>query len=127
LAGRRYEMMARGHTAGAETQAGWRQTLGIWTVMLLVVGWALLPHLTVLVDSFARHWFFSVVPGAWTTGNYREVFRHGLTASSIRNSLGYSSLSALLDLLLGVAIAWLLTRKRVPLAGLLDALATLPL
>ena len=43
------------------------------------------------------------------TVGLREV-AHGLTASSIRNSLFYSSCSALLDLVLGVIIAWLLTR-----------------
>src|SRR5204863_6422971 len=47
--------------------------------------------------------------------------------SSIRNSLFYSSLSAGLDLILGVIIAWLLTRRRIPCAGALDALAMLPL
>ncbi|HYT59750.1 MAG TPA: iron ABC transporter permease [Haliangiales bacterium] len=127
LAGRRYEMMARGHTAGAERRAGRRQSVGIWVAMLAVIGLALLPHLAVIVDSFARHWFFSVLPREWTTQNYSEVFGHGLTASSIRNSLIYSTLSALLDLCLGVMIAWLLTRKRIPFAGWLDALAMLPL
>ena len=127
LAGRRYEMMARGQTAGAEMPADRRQTLGIWIGTLLIIGLALLPHLTVLLDSFAQHWFFSILPRAWTTQNYGEIFGHGLTASSIRNSLFYSTLSALLDLLLGVLIAWLLTRKRIPFAGLLDALAMLPL
>ncbi|PYL00713.1 MAG: ABC transporter permease [Verrucomicrobia bacterium] len=112
LAGRRYEMMARGHTGGAEVQATARQTVGIWMVLMAVIGLALLPHLTVMADSFARQWFFSVLPGEWTAENYSEVFGHGLT---------------LLDLVLGVMIAWLLTRKRVPLAGLLDALAMLPL
>src|SRR5438128_334041 len=127
LGGRRYERMARGHTAAAETQAGPRQTIGIWAAMLGVIGLALLPHWTVLVDSFATHWFFTVLPREWTAENYREIFGHGLTASSIRNSLLYSSLSALLDLALGVMIAWLLTRRRIPFAGLLDALAMLPL
>ena len=127
LGRRRYEMMARGHTAGAEVQAGSRQTLVIWMALLLVIGSALLPHVTVVIDSFARHWFFTVLPPAWTMENYSEVFGHGLTASSIRNSLIYSALSALLDLFLGVVIAWLLTRKRIPFASLLDGLATLPL
>src|SRR5438093_6806623 len=127
LGRRRYEMMARGHTAGAEVQAGSRQTLVIWMALLLVIGSALLPHVTVVIDSFARHWFFTVLPPAWTMENYGEVFGHGLTASSIRNSLIYSALSALLDLFLGVVIAWLLTRKRIPFASLLDGLATLPL
>jgi iron(III) transport system permease protein len=50
-----------------------------------------------------------------------------LTASSIRNSLFYSSLSALVDLVLGVLIAYLLTRKQIPGASVLDLLAMLPL
>ena len=127
LAGRRYEMMARDHTGGAEAQATPGGTLAIWAVTASVIGLALLPHLSVIVYSFAEHWFFSVLPREWTAANYGEIFGHGLTASSIRNSLFYSSLSALLDLVLGVVIAWLLTRKRIPFAGLLDALAMLPL
>ena len=127
LAGRRYEMMARGHTGGAEARATPGRTLAIWAATVAIIGLALLPHLTVIVHSFAEHWFFSVLPREWTATNYGEIFGHGLTASSIRNSLFYSSLSALLDLVLGVVIAWLLTRKRIPFAGLLDALAMLPL
>jgi iron(III) transport system permease protein len=127
LAGRRYEMMARGHGAGTEVQATFRETVVIWTALALVIGVALLPHLTVLVQSFAQNWFFAVLPAEWTTANYGEIFGHGLTASSIRNSLFYSGLSALVDLILGVMIAWLLTRRRIPFAGLLDGLAMLPL
>jgi len=127
LAGRRYEMIARGHTAAAEAQATFRQTIGIWIVLALVIGVALLPHITVVLHSVAQRWFFAVLPADWTIANYGEIFAHGLTASSIRNSLFYSSLSAVLDLALGVMIAWLLTRKRIPFAGLLDALAMLPL
>ncbi len=127
LAGRRYEMMARGHTRGAEARATPGRTLAIWAVAGALIGLALLPHLAVMVYSFAERWFFSVLPRAWTAANYGEILGHGLTASSIRNSLFYSSLSALLDLMLGVVIAWLLTRKRIPFAGLLDALAMLPL
>jgi iron(III) transport system permease protein len=127
LAGRRYEMLARGHTAAAEVIARPRQTLAIWTLLTAVIVIALLPHLAVILQSFSQHWFFSILPGQWSTANYVEIFGHGLTASSIRNSLFYSSFSALLDLALGVIIAWLLTRKRIPFASVLDALAMLPL
>src|SRR5205807_1505378 len=69
LAGRRYEMMARGHTAGAEVPATPRQTIIIWAVLVGVVGVALLPHLTVIMQSFSENWFFSVLPAKWTTAN----------------------------------------------------------
>ena len=127
LAGKRYEMLARGHTAGHESRATFRQTLAIWAALGGLILVALLPHLAVIVQSFAQRWFFNVLPGQWTTANYGELVGHGLTASSIRNSLFYSGFSAALDLVLGVIIAWLLTRRRIPLAGLLDALAMLPL
>jgi iron(III) transport system permease protein len=127
LAGKRYEMMARGHTLGAAAQATPRQTVFIWLGIGGVIGLALLPHLAVIVQSFSERWFFSVLPTEWTTGTYREVVGTGLTATSIRNSLFYSSFSASLDLVLGVLIAWLLTRRRIPGGGLIDALAMLPL
>ena len=62
LAGRRYEMMARGHTGGAEPQATPRRTLAIWAVTLAVIGLALLPHLAVVIYSFADHWFSACSP-----------------------------------------------------------------
>jgi len=91
------------------------------------VALALLPHAAVVAQSLAHRWFFSILPATWTPANYVEIFGQEMTASSIRNSLLYSSLSAGLDLVLGVTIAWLLTRKRIPFAGVLDALAMLPL
>jgi len=127
LVGQRYEMMARGHTFGAETKASRRQTVLLWAALLGIIGLALLPHLAVIVQSLSERWFFSILPGEWTSSNYEDLLRHGLTLSSIRNSLFYSSLSALLDLVLGVTIAWLLTRRRIPWAGVLDAVAMLPL
>ncbi len=127
LAGKRYEMLARGHTLGTEAPASRGQTFAIWAFLLAIITVALLPHFMVIVQSFSAHWFFSILPTQWTTAYYGEVVGHGLTASSVRNSLFYSSFSALLDLGLGVVIAWLLTRRRIPFANLLDALAMLPL
>ena len=127
LAGRRYEMLARGHTAGSGVQASARGTFFIWAGLLGVVGVALLPHLAVIAYSLADRWFMSVGPDGWTLDNYRSVFSNSMTVTSITNSLFYSSLSAGVDLVLGVTIAWLLTRRQIPMAGLLDALAMLPL
>ena len=127
LASRRYEMLARGHVAGAELPATPRQTLLIWGLAgaLLVV--ALLPHAMVILQSVAGRWFFSILPNEWSAGTYAEIFQNPQTFLSVRNSLLFSGASALLDLVLGVMIAWLLTRRRIPLPWLLDALAMLPL
>src|SRR6266498_5784449 len=127
LGRQRYEMMARGHTLGAEVPATTGQAAWIWLATTGLIAVALLPQLMVVVQSFSERWFFTVLPSAWTGETYAEIFRDQLTGTSVRNSLLFSSCSALLDLVLGVMIAWLLTRRRVPLAGLLDALAMLPL
>jgi len=127
FARRRHEMVGRGHTGGSELAANRRQTVFIWGALSAVLAFALLPHAMVIVHSFSDHWFFSVLPSKWTTATYAGLSQDPLTAASLRNSLFYSSCSALLDLVLGVMIAWLLTRRRIPFAGLLDALAMLPL
>jgi iron(III) transport system permease protein len=127
LARHGHEMIGRGHSAGLELVANWRQTMLIWAALGVLVAVALLPHAMVVLHSFSERWFFTVWPTEWTTANYSSIARDPLTATSVRNSLLYSSCSAGLDLALGVIIAWLLTRRRIPFAGLLDALAMLPL
>jgi iron(III) transport system permease protein len=127
LGSKRYEMLARGHTAGSEKPLqGWPATMAIVGV-LAVIGVALLPHISVALQSLSDRWFFTVLPTEVSVRHYGEVFEHGLTASSIRNSLFYSSLSAGVDLVLGVMIAYLLTRRQIPGGAVLDALAMLPL
>jgi iron(III) transport system permease protein len=126
LAGKRYEMLARGHTGG-ERNASRTRTIFIWAMLGTVILISLLPHFAVIVHSFSERWFMTALPSAWTTDTYGEIFRDPLARKSIQNSLFYSSLSAFLDLILGVIIAWLLTRRRLPFSGVLDALAMLPL
>lgn len=127
LGRKRYEMLARGHTGGAERPARGARTALIWLIVGAVICISLLPHLAVIVHSFSERWFMTPLPSSWTTATYGEIFRDPLARKSIQNSLFYSSLSAALDLVLGVMIAWLLTRRRIPFSGVLDALAMLPL
>lgn len=127
LARRSHAMISRGHTSGATQAATPRQAALIWAGAGLVAAIGLLPHLTVILHSLSGGWFHSVLPGSFTTANFAELHAQETVAGSIRNSLLYSSLSAALDLVLGIAIAWLLTRKRLPIAPILDAVAMIPL
>ncbi len=103
--------------------AQWAISAGV----ALLLGLAVLPHLGVILSSVAERWFFTILPTEYSAQYYAEVFRNGLTATCISNSLLYSGLSALLDLVLGVTIAHLLARAVFPGKPLLDALAMLPL
>src|SRR5258708_29278515 len=97
LARKRYEMIARGHTAGGEVQASSRQSALIWMFMAGLILVALLPHLMVIVESFSNRWFFSIAPTERTPKHFSELFHRGLTASSSRNRLFYSILCSLLS------------------------------
>ena len=103
--------------------AGWCVS-GFVAVLLFI---AVLPHLGVILSSITERWFFTILPTKISAHYYAEVFTYNLTATSITNSLVYSGLSALLDLVLGLAIAHLLAREMFPGKSLLDALAMLPL
>jgi iron(III) transport system permease protein len=103
--------------------AGWLATLAVGGWLLI----AILPHLGVVLSSIANRWFFTMLPSSYSLEFYREVFSEKLTANAIVNSLVYSSLSAVLDLALGVAIAHLLVRTEFRGKALLDGVAMLPL
>ena len=122
-----YATMGRGHVASAVRPASASLTVLIYGVVLGISAIALIPHLGVLLTSITARWFLSVLPSEYTFRFYREVFIHDLTLLSIKNSLLLSSLSTIIDVVLGVTIAYLLTRKRVPGRDVLDALAMLPL
>jgi iron(III) transport system permease protein len=95
-----------------------------------VAGVALLPHAAVVILSFARDWYGTVLPGGWTLDHYREALGHSLTIPSIGNSIRYSGLSTAVDVALGIGVAWVITRRRAEMkagAALLDGLAMLPL
>jgi iron(III) transport system permease protein len=129
MGGRHEGMMSRGHTSSAERAArGWEQTL-LWVGGGLLIAVALVPHLGVIMSSISRpgSWFMTVLPQEWTLDHYRAVFDRPDTMGSIQNSLLYASLSTVLDIVIGVLIAWLLVRKKVPTGAVLDTLAMMPL
>ncbi|MEO6363730.1 MAG: iron ABC transporter permease [Caldimonas sp.] len=91
-----------------------------WIGAVLLV--TLAPHIGVLLLSFARVWSFSPLPDAYTLAHYETVFAD--SAGMMRNTLVYCGLAAGIDVLLGVAIAYLLLRTKLPGRRWLDAIAT---
>ena len=93
----------------------------------LITGMALLPHIGVILISFSGDWYDSVVPGTFTLANYELSLGHPLTVPSIRNSLIYASSATLLNLILGIGIAFVVVRTRLPGRHILDSISMLPL
>jgi iron(III) transport system permease protein len=97
------------------------------TFFLAICGLALLPQLGVILVSVSKDWYRTILPQSFTLQHYVAALGNHLTVPSIQNSLVYASLSTILDLFLGVIIAYLITRTKVFGRSLLDALAMLPL
>ncbi len=125
--GRHYEMVARGHVMSASRPATSLETVLIWGMLLSITGIALIPHLSVVLTSITERWFMTVLPSDYTTAYYGQIFEHDLTLLSIKNSLWLSVMSTMIDIVIGITIAYLLTRRRFPFRDALDAVAMLPL
>ena len=88
---------------------------------------ASLPHTGVILLSLSDDWYQSIVPKVLTLRHYQEALGHSLVVPSIQNSVWYAFIATLLDLILGMAIAWVIVRSTIRLRGFLDSLVMLPL
>jgi iron(III) transport system permease protein len=92
-----------------------------------VIALAILPHAGVILVAFSRDWYGTILPSGWTLEHFKDALGHSLTLPSVQNSLKYASLATLLDVVLGIAIAYVVVRTRLPGREILDATAMLPL
>jgi iron(III) transport system permease protein len=122
-----HAMMAKATTASGARSIGKIPALACTLVFAGITALALLPHLGVVGVSLAGEWYRTVLPGTLTLDHYQTALGHYLTVPSILNSLKYASIATVVDLVLGVTIAYIVVRTKLPGRGLLDALAMLPL
>ena len=120
----------------ASVQAAPRQLgLGMGLLALLpfvvVIGLALTPHVGVILMSTAKvgSWYQSVVPQVFTGEHYANALTHDLTLPSVANSVRYAVASTVVDVVLGLMIAWLIVRSPLPAwaRSVVDGVAMLPL
>jgi iron(III) transport system permease protein len=122
LAGRDYATLQKGGSSIRRrrlTPLGSALAYGYIGLVLLL---ALSPHIGVLLLSFAKVWSFAPLPDAYTLAHYATVFQD--SGGMIRNTLVYCGLAALLDVVLGVTIAYLILRTKLPARRWLDWIAT---
>jgi len=124
---RAYVSGGKGAMATAPPAARRGQLVAIYATVLTVTFLAAVPNIGVVITAFAERWTFTPLPESYTTSYVREVWTNHIAASSIRNSLAYSAASMLLDVVLGVTLAWLVARRGGWLTGTLEGVAMIPL
>jgi len=122
-----HAMMAKATSAGGPRDLP-RARAWLCTALFAGVTFlALLPHLGVVLTAFSTDWYAGVLPHHLTLQNFSLALGHDLTVPAIANSLKYASLSTAVDLVLGVALAYVIVRSKVAGRSILDFLAMLPL
>ena len=122
-----HAMMARATSTGGPRTLRPTRAILCTTLFAGVTFVAVLPHLGVVLIAFSREWYASVFPHAYTLDNFRLALGHELTVGSIANSLKFAGISSVIDLVLGVAIAYVIVRTKLTGRHVLDFLAMLPL
>ncbi len=120
-------MMAKATTQGGPRRAGPITAIVCIAYFGAITALAILPHLGVVLVAFSSDWYGTILPNGWTIQHFRDALGHGLTLPSIRNSLEYASLATVIDLVLGISIAYVIVRTKLPGREVLDAIAMLPL
>lgn len=137
-----YAMTSKAATNQSARNLGWGQSLLAILPFAIVIFLAMMPHLGVILYSFTAvavepgigwgeagtfGWYRSIIPSRYTFNGYAAVFRTPEIYVAILNSLKYAAISTAADVVLGIAVAWLLVRTRVWGRHVVDGLAMLPL
>src|SRR5688572_26277108 len=122
LRGRDYATLQRGGSSLAKrTFRPWQSVPAYaWVAFVLLL--VLSPDIGILLLSFGKVWSFSMLPDAYTLDHYATVFHD--SQQMISNTLLYCGIAALLDVVLGTAIAYLILRTRLPMRRSLDFMAS---
>jgi iron(III) transport system permease protein len=121
LRGRDYAMQQRGGGGLGRRELSRGGRLLAWGFVVPTLLLVLAPHIGIALLSFATVWSYSPLPDAYTLAHYGAVLRE--TPQFLTNTVLYCGIAGGIDVVLGVLIAWLVSRTRLPGRRLLDLLA----
>ncbi|MEB3773586.1 MAG: iron ABC transporter permease [Desulfurococcales archaeon] len=124
---RQYAMIVRG---GRWTPRRFKPSLlGYIFIYLVLVPWTIfsaIPQIGVLIYAFTEQWI-GLLPSGLTLDNFKYIFSEEVTLSALRNSVVYSAAAVIVIIVIGVSSAYISSRVRARIAGLLDLLSTIPI
>lgn len=143
--GRRgYAMTSKAAVGATAVPLHGRKALLATLPFAIVTFLALLPHIGVVLYSFTAiavepaagwgadgqfGWYRTIIPDRYTLAGYQALLQTPEIYGAVVNSIKYAGVATVIDLVLGIAIAWILVRSRVREGGrvALDSLAMMPL
>lgn len=121
LKGRDFATQQRGGGGLARRRLGPWGTLLAAMFVVLTLAVVLSPHIGILLLSLATVWSFAVLPDAYTFAHYATVYREA--GPLIANTVLYCGLAALIDVVLGAMLAYVVLRSRLPGRRLVEQVA----
>ena len=120
-----FAIQSRGGVSSPRRKLSGSQSLLAYGWIVAVLLLVLSPHLGILLLSLSKVWSFTVLPEQFTLLHYATVLED--STRMIWNTFLYCGLAALLDVVLGTAIAYLVMRTQLPGRQLLDHMVTVAL
>ena len=111
LKGKEYATVQKGGGGLAKRRMRPWEKAFAWMVVLLIMGLVLAPHFGLTLLSFGSIWSYSVVPDAFTFDHFARIFKE--TPEYMTNTVLYSFLAGIIDVVLGTAIAYIVLRTKL--------------
>ena len=122
MRGKDYATTQKGGGGLSRRDLSRREKVLAYGVVLFILALVLSPHIGLMLLAFGTIWSFSPLPDGFTLQHFERVFTE--STQFITNTLLYAGSAALLDVILGVAIAYIVIRTGLPGRRWLDYMAT---
>lgn len=121
LRGKDYATVQKGGGGLAKRRMRPIEMFFAWIIVLVIMALVLAPHFGLTLLSFGTIWSYSIVPDGFTLNHFRAIFAE--TPEYMTNTVLYSGLAGLIDVVLGTAIAYIVLRTKLAGRQWLDYLA----
>jgi iron(III) transport system permease protein len=111
LKGKEYATVQKGGGGLAKRRMRSWEKFFAWIVVLMIMGLVLAPHFGLTLLSFGSIWSYSVLPDAFTFEHFARIFKE--TPEYMTNTVLYSFLAGVIDVVLGTAIAYIVLRTKL--------------
>jgi iron(III) transport system permease protein len=122
MRGKDYATVQKGGGGLSRRDLSRREKVLAWGAVLFILALVLSPHFGLMLLAFGTIWSFSPLPDAFTLNHFGTVFTQ--SSQYVWNTVVYAGGAAVIDVILGTAIAYIVLRTGLPGRKWLDYMAT---